>query len=910
MSTRSRNTFAATPGPAAFQHAGDRAGADWLLNVVDGGLMAVICVAPYFFGGRHDLGRFVYVALVAVMAVAWFARQAIRPRRWRDTAAYGIAIFAIGLLVLQIVPLPAACVQWLAPRNAELLPLWGSSAGLLGDWRTISVAPHETTKALAVLLAHSLLFVVVVQRVATLADIRRLLHWIAISAVAMAAFGIVQFFTSNGSFFWFYEVPYRSTANGVCGSFTNKNHFANFLVLGVGPLACWILETLKIRADAHQRRLAPPLAGMSFVPLALSAGLAVVVFAVLLSMSRGGVLGLLAATLAIGLVYAHGRVVDARYASAGVGLAIVVLGLLSLYGYDQVAHRFATLTKGSVDAIDYREGRRHIWRANVDAIEDGGALGSGVGTHVKIYPVYAADSRFGKYTHAECGYLQIATETGAVGTVLLASAIALCGVWFMTCLRNCNSELETLCFGAICGGLAASLAHSVVDFVWYIPACMSVTLVLAACLLRLAQLTRNSESPAPERAGSPRREFSNAYGVATVLVAGVGVWIAWTFFGPAMAAIHWDRYLRVSIANRVASRSELGNLVANGEMTEATSRNHAAMNEAMMRHLERVVAWDPNFADARLKLARRQLDEFELRQQAAANAMDVAQIRDAAVHSRFASSEQLREWMQRAFGGDCELLDRALTNARAAVALSPLSGDGYLVLSKLCFLDGGGHGAVKAYVEQGVRVRPHDGELLYEVGLQSFAEGNTELAMQHWKRCYQTAGPQQLKVIFALAGRVPAVLFVEEFRPDWQTLSPLWLRYREHGQPQDLAAIVEYAAGITTRETANAHPSDASRIWLGLSRMYRDLQRPTEELACLRHAYAKNPIAFDVRLALGQTLLKAGQFAEAEPHFRWCLARRPADKDLSLSLAQISERKRLQRDPEGGEKNMARAWTR
>ena len=40
---------------------------------------------------------------------------------------------------------------------------------------------------------------------------------------------------------------------------------------------------------------------------------------------------------------------------------------------------------------------------------------------------------------------------------------------------------------AVAAGIAASIAHSVVDFVWYIPACVSMTIFLLAISWRLSR---------------------------------------------------------------------------------------------------------------------------------------------------------------------------------------------------------------------------------------------------------------------------------------------------------------------------------------------------------------------------------------------------------------------------------------
>ena len=50
-----------------------------------------------------------------------------------------------------------------------------------------------------------------------------------LAAVLMAAFALVQYFAGNGRFYWFYEHPFSSASDAVKGSFTNRNHFAQFL---------------------------------------------------------------------------------------------------------------------------------------------------------------------------------------------------------------------------------------------------------------------------------------------------------------------------------------------------------------------------------------------------------------------------------------------------------------------------------------------------------------------------------------------------------------------------------------------------------------------------------------------------------------------------------------------------------
>ena len=69
---------------------------------------------------------------------------------------------------------------------------------------------------------------------------------------------------------------------------------------------------------------------------------------------------------------------------------------------------------------------------------------------------------------------------------LLGAGLALW--WCLGTLRAAEDQAAAACCGALVGSLAASLIHSLGDFVWYIPACMSLTVITLACVCRLRQL--------------------------------------------------------------------------------------------------------------------------------------------------------------------------------------------------------------------------------------------------------------------------------------------------------------------------------------------------------------------------------------------------------------------------------------
>jgi tetratricopeptide (TPR) repeat protein len=566
--------------------------------------------------------------------------------------------------------------------------------------------------------------------------------------------------------------------------------------------------------------------------------------------------------------------------------------MLTLLGdYDRVAARLDDFAAGSFDAMDENQGRRRIWAANVAAIEDGWLSGAGAGSHREIYRTYMSEWTNIEFTHAESGYLQLFTENGIAGLALALAAIALVACWSLKCLRHARAVDEITCFAAVTGGLAASIIHSLFDFVWYIPACMSVTVILAACLLRLAQCA------APR--ADERYRVNSARGLAALrwpalaVAAGLaGGWAAFVFLGPAAASLHWDAYLRTSVANRKLGEQNISKLMADRPAEPPAAAE--ALSDAMLRQLERVLACDPSFARAHLQLADKCIARFELAQPAAENAMSLVQVREAVSNGGFDSDTELHAWLRRALGANIELLYRARAAARRAVELCPMQAEGYLYLAKLSFLDGDRPANAEAYVRQALRVRPHDADVLYSAGEQAFMRGDLPAALLHWTACFVHPGTHQTSIVYRLAGRIPASDFLQIFHPDWHTLRDVWARYRALGSDSDRQLLIAYADELARRQTMEAGTARPELIWAWLSAMYGDLGRSAEALACLEQAHTANPRQYVVRQALATALLEAGRLSEAETHLRWCLARRPGDKSLRSALASIPKRRLAQ----------------
>ena len=922
-----------------------------LLKIVDGGLAGCIFLVPMLMGGRQAPGQLVLITLAVVVATAWSVRQLLRTQfRWRPCGAQWLLAAGAILLVLQIAPLSPSMLSRVAPHTSRILPLWtgltpgnGQSAenaatASMGSWNCISLVPAETEAALAVFLAYCLLFLVTVQRIHSVADVERLLRWIAVAAVVMAGFGLIQLLAGNGKFFWFYEHPFTDTSKVAKGSFTNRNHFAHFLALGIGPLIWWLQDNQagrrqsKHRQSKHHQSGTP--AGQFHWQQQFSGlcclGIGVVLFAGLMSLSRGGALAMLLAAVICVAVCCRARTLGIRVVLSLGGAAALIGALLAINGYDRVSTRIDSLSSGSVERMDRDAGRRTIWNTVIRAIPDYALLGAGAGSHREVYPLYLQQPMETEYTHAENGFLQNLLETGVVGLTLVAVGIGLCAFWCIAGLRRSVSKRAQVCIGAVAAGLAVSVAHSMADFVWYVPACMAIVAVLAGCACRLCQLSGGQlgdgrNAPSLRSAPVPRPMAA----AAVVVLAAVGVWMIVGRVGPARAESHWDRYRIMAFASSEAADGE------HSQASPGADRVDKASAEALSRmigELELVVRHDPSHARAHLRLAAAYLRRFNLRQQDAENVMPLSQIRDAAIQGRAAADptvrQQTEQWLTRTIGGPENKLQQALRHAREGLALCPLQGEGYLYIAELQFLEGP-HAATdkEPYIAQALKVRPFDGDVLFEAGRDAWLNGNHQKGMMYWQQCFRISRKHQKQLIDRLAYCVPVEFLLEQFEPDLYAAGLLNDTYCELGRPErsaqlyqaylincrifhrsptgpdaaqtwwrdEFARVCLHHARMAEAERQNLSAKRAVDIWLKLRRSYYLLGNLDAAVECARRAMKCNPTHHRTRYLLGKCLAERGNYAEAEQHLRWCLDRRPDDNALAALIDRVAE-KRIRSD--------------
>ncbi|RWK60417.1 O-antigen ligase family protein [Mesorhizobium sp.] len=325
-----------------------------------------------------------------------------------------LLIFAVALVILQIVPLPAAIFSGLRP---ELLL---ADSGLVGEtrFRFVSVGVGRTIESLLYLVALAAFFLSVLRL--RVEQVRALLPFFFMGVICNGLAGAIQYSLSD-------DIAIKGllpfTINA--GLFANENHFAALLFVSVPFVAYYGLFRGHL--------------------LSGSLGLAILLLLLLAAGSRAGVLiGLAITVLSIVFLSARSRVSRLSILAVFIGLSAYTIG---------------AWTKIEADAIDPAFGRGEFARTTIEGIKENWATGVGFGNFQKAYQIYEKEGMiYSKYVnHAHNEYLEIAFEGGALAVLLMALYFMML---FMALTKVRRDPLQKAAFLSV----SFLLIHSLVDY--------------------------------------------------------------------------------------------------------------------------------------------------------------------------------------------------------------------------------------------------------------------------------------------------------------------------------------------------------------------------------------------------------------------------------------------------------------
>jgi len=386
-------------------------------------------------------------------AVAIAVAAALIPIAWsrrvfgRKSPLLVLLLIATGLCLVQIVPLPASIVDWLAPTEAALRQD-GMELVHVTTRSTISYDVPATLRALAYFLA-LLGIAIVALRISTsevgrfrvLATVAGLCGFTAVLTGAHSVFGLDKL----------YGIFAPTNGPKLIGPLVNPNHLGCLMAVGA-------TTALGLAMYRKQR------AGWRAVWLLVAMACA---FCTLSTLSRGATLALGAgAFVTIGALVAQrwlantGELSRRRggFLTSSLPIAIVATCTVIVVLYAGSSGISQQLSSSSLSEIQAPRSKFAAWRSASELIDESPWVGIGRGAFEPVFTRIHPASGYSTFSHVENEYLQAVIDFGVPG----AFALALAAIWLVVvaCKRWRDGPLAA----SALGGMVVVLLQSNVDY--------------------------------------------------------------------------------------------------------------------------------------------------------------------------------------------------------------------------------------------------------------------------------------------------------------------------------------------------------------------------------------------------------------------------------------------------------------
>jgi len=265
-----------------------------------------------------------------------------------------------------------------------------------------------------------------------------LVHLLIAAGVIVAGYGVLQYVLGvEGAEAWLDDEMFDTLSIRVYSTLDNPNVLAEYLLLII-PLAVSVVFTAKSQS------------GKIYALCATG----VMCLAMLLTLSRGGWLGLVFAA-AVFLV-----LMDRRFIVLGLIAAAAAVLVLP----ESVLGRFTSIGDMSDGSTSYRFS---IWMGSLAMLADYWFCGIGPGTAAfnKVYPLYSYNTATAQHAHNL--YLQITCETGIIGLLVFVMLLFMFFKTTCSAVSRAADKTVRLRLIAVISGILGFLLQSMTDFTFY-----------------------------------------------------------------------------------------------------------------------------------------------------------------------------------------------------------------------------------------------------------------------------------------------------------------------------------------------------------------------------------------------------------------------------------------------------------
>ncbi len=430
-------------------------------RIIQWGLLLIIAGSTLAFGAVRPAAYSAAEAALFLLSAVVLIRQTSEGKINLPVPLWILPF--LGIVLIQTIPLPGKIVSWLSPNRLFFDVQAGLAPGA-AHWATLSIYPHDTLFAFVKLLAYLAAFILAAYAFEPREGKSVLAPGLIVLGTFEASYGIVQYLTGYQKIFGMTKQFYTEEATG---TYINHNHFAGLLELVIPFAAMMVFYNLQSRPGhgGGERRggrpgrtgLDPRIIFYAFIMILLLVG-------VVFSRSRMGIFSVVTSLMLMGLL---GLLGEGRRAWMVITLLVIACSMTYAVwiGLDPIVKRFESITPSGSPWS-----RSSIWKQADGILKDYPAVGTGLGTFPVAFRRYQTSLLELQVDHAHNDYLEVATDTGIAGAVLLFVPILWLLVKMIFAYAGARNPYRRSVLLACIGSITALLIHTTMDFNLQIPA--------------------------------------------------------------------------------------------------------------------------------------------------------------------------------------------------------------------------------------------------------------------------------------------------------------------------------------------------------------------------------------------------------------------------------------------------------
>jgi O-antigen ligase len=389
------------------------------------------------------------------------------------------------LVFIQTIPLPAFIVELLSPKAFSLQTLGHSTQFYL------STDYGQSQISLLKSVSYFCLFCITLMLINDTKRLKTLLLTILMAASVQALYGILEVLLGLQ-----HSLVFGLVVNdAVTGSFVYKNHFSNYIMLGlaagVGLMVASLQETGSSNARDLMRSIANTLLGNKAL---IRICLAIMVIALVMSKSRMGNVAFFASMTLCGII----ALILIKNRNRGLTILIASMFVIDMFilsawfGLDKVQERLAQTSFA-------QETRDEVVLDSLPIVRDFPIFGSGGGSFYSIFPQYKSTEIHSFYDHLHNDYLQMTIEYGIPASLILAILVIWSLFKALHAMKHRKMSIMKGAAFAVCMAIFGMLIHMTVDFPLQAPANAAYFVVFLALAWIVSSIKSHSSSRTSSR---------------------------------------------------------------------------------------------------------------------------------------------------------------------------------------------------------------------------------------------------------------------------------------------------------------------------------------------------------------------------------------------------------------------------